>query len=110
MVLCVLRSKGATTACWITETFLPPLAKPHKNQTPLPAPDPQLHTDLWDCPRGPELIICSMCMRMIDGTGMAYVSVKYCVVKVVPIYVCETGLISLAFLKVANLSGRQRRW
>lgn len=47
-----------------------------------------------------------MCTRMIDGTGMAYVSVKYCVVKVVPIYVCETGPISLAFLKIASLLGR----
>jgi len=43
---------------------------------------------------------------MIDGTGMAYVFVKYCVVKVVPMQVFETGPASLAFLKVANLLGR----
>lgn len=83
--------------------LLTPPTRPCKNQTPLPSPDPQIHTDLWDCPRGPELIIHSMCTGMIYGAGMAYVSVKYCVVNVVPIYVCETGPISLAFLKAANL-------
>lgn len=80
-----------------------PPTRPCENQTPLPSPDPQIHTDLWDCPRGPELIIHSMCKGMIYGAGMAYVSVKYCVVNVVLIYVCETGPISLAFLKAANL-------
>lgn len=49
--------------------LLTPPPKSHKTQTPLPTPDPQLHTDLCDCPRGPELIICSMCTRMIDGRG-----------------------------------------
>lgn len=69
-----------------------------------PAPDFQVYTNLWHCPRGPELI-CSMCTRMIDGTGMAYVSVKYCVVKVVQ-YVFVTSPVSLAFLKVADLFGK----
>lgn len=91
-------------ACWITEYFLPPL-RPAKYHPPLPDLDPKLHTDLWDCPRGPELIMCSMCTGMIDETGMAYVSVKYCVVKVVPIYVSETGPISLAFLEVTDKEG-----
>lgn len=66
------------------KVLLTPLQDSTKNQTPFLTPDPQLHTVLWDCPRGPEIVIHSMCTRMIDGTGMAYVSVKYCVVKLVP--------------------------